>query len=72
MQSIAVRCLPAIGMGIFFILAALRFQRQYSAGAAGTRGFGPSQVAGAVLAFSLGVLLLVWSFLAVVGIAPTK
>jgi len=59
-------------MGIFFIVAALRFQRRYSSGAAGQRGFGTYQAAGAVVGFLLGVMLLVWSFLAVVGIAPTK
>lgn len=66
-----VRFLPMIGAGIVFILAALRFRAIYPKNA-GKEGFGPYQIVGAVVGFVLGVGLLVWSFLAIVGIAPTQ
>lgn len=66
-----IQVFPMIAVGVFGILCALRFKALYPNNA-GKAGFGPSQIAGAIGMFIMGVGFLVWSFLAIVGIAPTQ
>jgi hypothetical protein len=66
------RFLPTMAVATLFVVGPIWFAVLYRRGAAGKPGFGPANVVGAVMLFLMGTGLLVWSILAILGIASTK